>query len=84
MFEFGFLPYQKASTIGEGVFHSRESEQGVGSFTPPYATPVRNTDTGHPSKYLPHSAMREKKMSCKKIGILPSTQLLHSNAGKIF
>jgi len=31
MFEFGFLPYQKASTIGEGVFHSRESEQGVGS-----------------------------------------------------
>jgi len=30
MFEFGFLPYQKASTIGKGVFHSRESEQGVG------------------------------------------------------
>jgi hypothetical protein len=64
MFEFGFLPYQKASTNGEGVFHSRESEQGVGSLTP-YATPVRNTDTGHPSKYLPHSAIREK-MCCKK------------------
>jgi hypothetical protein len=65
MFEFGFLPYQKASTIGEGVFHSRESEQGVGSLSPPYVTPVRNTDTGHPSKYLPHSAIREK-MSCEK------------------
>lgn len=49
MFEFCSLPYQ-ASTIGEGVFHSRESEQGVGSLTPPYATPVRNTNTGHPPK----------------------------------
>jgi hypothetical protein len=24
-----FLPYQMASTAGEGVFHLRESEQGV-------------------------------------------------------
>jgi hypothetical protein len=45
MFDFGFLPCQMASTTGEGVFHSRESEQGVGSLTPPYAMLVRNSDS---------------------------------------